>query len=482
MKPLYRPLALSFFIQTICFSICALIGHRVFDENITDWIPSIIIALLLSFICFNCIKPKNFLFTREILLTTGLLWLTTTCIGTLPYLLIADCDFSTAFFESASGLTTTGASAINHIEQIPHSLLLWRALSQWLGGLGLVIFFIPFLNHNDNSNKKLFLQETSFSDDSITLFNLRKNIISALAMYLLLTIVCFLSLIYFKIPYFDAFCHTLSTVSTGGFSIYTGGLPSLHNVSVENISMIFMFLGGINFLFLAQIFTAKGPSFIFNQEFRTYIFLISLSICIFTFLLIKNNLFSTYEAIHHAAFQAISIITTTGLHSCNYSTWPSFALTLILILTFIGGCSGSTSGGFKIFRITALFKIITTQFEKVFHPSIIRSVRVNKILLPENKQMELLHFFIISIFIIFIGTLSIQALMPSIDILTATSTTIACLSNVGPGITSAIGPNENFAQFTPSVKLILATIMLLGRLEIYAILALFSRKFWKNFE
>ena len=170
---------------------------------------------------------------------------------------------------------------------------------QFLRACGLVMFFIPFLSHNDASNKKLFLQETSFSEDAITVFNLRKNIFSALGMYLLLTLICFSTLIYFKFPCFDAICHTLSTVSTGGFSIYNGGLPAIHNVTIENVSMVFMFLGGVNFLFLSQIFTFSGPSVIFNQEFRIYVFLIILGTCVFMFLLVSNVGLDMYEAFHH---------------------------------------------------------------------------------------------------------------------------------------------------------------------------------------
>jgi len=482
MKPLYRPIALSFFILMFCFLWCALMGYYFFEESVINWIPSISIAAFLSFIFFNCSRNKSFIFSREILLTTGLLWFTATIIGTLPYILVLNCDFATGFFESVSGLTTTGASAIISIEEIPKSLLFWRSLSQWLGGLGLVIFFIPFLNHNDASNKKLFLQETSFSEDAITVFNLRRNILLALGMYLLLTIACFFVLIYFKFPYFDAICHTLSTVSTGGFSIYNGGLPSIHNVTIENISMIFMFFGGINFLFLSQIFTISGPSVIFNQEFRTYILLIVLGTCVFTFLLIRNVGLNASEAFHHAIFQTISVVTTTGVHSCDYTKWPSIGITLFLLFTFIGGCSGSTAGGFKISRTTAILKIITIQFEKIFHPSIVRSVKVNKTLLPEEKQMEILYFFVITVFVIVIGILALQIVMPNMDLLTAASAVIACLSNVGPGITSAIGPNETYAYFHPLAKIILSIIMLLGRLELYAILALFSRKFWGKFE
>ena len=481
MKPLYRPLSLGFSILTLGFSLCTLCGFYFFNENVQSWIPCIILSSLLMFIFAYKAKTQNAsIFRREILLTTGLLWVLTTLLGALPYFLILNCDISTSIFKSISGLTTTGASALENIEAMPRSLLLWHSLSQWFGGLGFVIFFISILGSADPNSKKLFMQETTFSSDTISLFNLRKNISSALGIYFLLTIICFCSLIYFKLPFFDAICHTLTTVSTGGFSIYNDGIPHINNVNIEIVLMIFMFLGGINFLFLTQIFTKSGPNLIHNYEFRFYFILIITATCLIFYALPHEV--SPALMFHNALFQALSFCTTTGFHNCDFTQWPSLTLTLLLILAFIGGCSGSTAGGLKIFRLVAIFKILSAQFEKIFHPTIIRAVKIDGILWNDKKQIEVLHFFTLTIFILILGALLLQMITPQLDLATALSASVACLSNIGPGITSSIGPCQSYAFFPTAAKLLLSLFMLLGRLELYAILVLWDKKFWRKFE
>lgn len=481
MKPLYRPLSLGFSILTLGFSLCTLCGFYFFNENIQPWIPCIVLSSLLMLIfAHKANVQKASIFRREILLTTGLLWVLTTLLGTLPYFLILNCDIFTCIFESISGLTTTGASTLESIESMPRSLLLWHSLSQWFGGLGFVIFFISILGSADPNSKKLFIQETTFSTDTISLFNLRKNISSALGIYFLLTITCFLSLIYFKLPYFDALCHTLTTVSTGGFSIYNEGIPHINNANIEIVLMIFMFLGGINFLFLTQIFTKSGPRLIYNYEFRIYFSLILLATIIIAYSLASQT--SWMLGLHNAFFQVISFCTTTGFHNCDFTQWPALTLTILLILAFIGGCSGSTAGGLKIFRIIAIFKILSAQFEKVFHPTIVRSVKIDGITWTDKKQIEVLHFFTITILILILGALILQIITPQLDLATALSASVACLSNIGPGITSSIGPCQSYAFFPTSAKILLSLFMLMGRLELYAILVLLNKKFWRKFE
>lgn len=481
MKPLYRPLSLGFSILTLGFSLCTLCGFYFFNEDIHAWIPCIILSSLLMLIFAHKAKTqKASIFRREILLTTGLLWVLTTLLGALPYFLILKCDIPTCIFESISGLTTTGASALASIESMPRSLLLWHSLSQWFGGLGFVIFFISILGNADPNSKKLFIQETTFSTDAISLFNLRKNISSALGIYFLLTIICFFSLIYFKLPCFDAICHTLTTVSTGGFSIYNDGIPHINNTNIEIVIMIFMFLGGINFLFLTQIFTKSGPNLIHNNEFRVYFLLIITATCLIFYALPHEV--SPALMFHNALFQALSFCTTTGFHNCDFTKLPSLTLTLLLILAFIGGCSGSTAGGLKIFRIIAVFKILSAQFEKVFHPTIVRAVKIDGTVWTDKKQIEVLHFFTLTILILIFGALILQMITPQLDLATALSASIACLSNIGPGITSSIGPCQSYAFFPTAAKLLLSLFMLLGRLELYAILVLLNKKFWKKFE
>ncbi len=482
MKPLYRPLAFGFSLLCVSFLACMAIGRFCYNENVIGWIPCVLITFFLAFICFNGPQSSPVVFRRSLLLTTALLWVNATLIGMLPYALVHDCNFSTSLFESASGLTTTGSSALSQLKDVPKSLLLWRSLSQWLGGLGLVIFFIPFLSKTAQ-HKKLFFQETSFTEDETSLFSLRKRMVSILGIYIMLTLLCFGLLLHYKLPCFEAICHTLAGVSTGGFSCCDGGLPSLHNTSSEIVLFIFMFFGGINFMFLSQIFSKTGPSLIDDYEFRAYVCILLFG-TLFVFVgLLRNNVFEdAYHALWHAAFQVMSMVTTSGWHSCDYTAWPAAILTFMLGIMLVGGCSGSTAGGLKLFRVLALFKILTAQFEKNFHPSIVRSVRFNQRAWDESGQMKILLFFTLSIWILFFGTFALQLLMPSLDFLTALSTCVAHLSNVGPGITATVGPLQTYSAFSPSAKILLSMLMLIGRLELYAILVFCSVRFWKKFE
>ena len=390
-------------------------------------------------------------------------------------MLVQNFDFTTSFFESASGLTTTGITNLKNIEQLPHSLLLWRSLSQWLGGFGIIIFFISFLSYSNGNNKQLVMQETTFSKENFSLFDLKRYLKASSYIYIFLTIFCALSLKYFDVSFFDAICHACTTISTGGFSNYSIGPAYFNSRHVEIILMLFMFFGGINFLFLIRIFSQKGPEIIHNGEFLSYVGFICLGTIFFC-------IYTHWNYFLKALFCVISFISTTGFALDDFSNYPPLLLSLGMGLSFIGGCSGSTSGGFKLWRFLAIIKITLSQIEKIFHPNKIRSISVNNTLWHEQKQIEIFSFMALFLFILFVGTFLLQLFMPQLDCFSAFSTTLASLTNVGVNFTTETAIGNPFVHFSTPAKFLLTIEMLLGRLELYAILILFSNKFWRKFE
>ena len=482
MKLLYRPFALCFALFATTFLICAMVGHYFFSENVLDWFFCCIISIILSFIFFKCAQQQlsQPIFKCGILLTTGVLWLLAAVLGALPYCLILKCSFLTGVFESISGLTTTGASVLQAPESLPHSLLLWRAFSQWLGGLGFIFFFISFLGNSDTTHKGLLIQETTFSDDALVLFNLRKRTFNVLIFYVFSTLVCGFLLRHFGLSNFDAICHALSTVSTGGFSTHNNGITDF-NIYSKIVLMCFMFLGGLNVLFFIQVFSKRNFNSHYNQEFRTYLIIIltALLAIITQFSFLKQF---NAQTLFEACFQVISFSTTTGFNANSSTLWPPASITVLLLLSFIGGCSGSTAGGLKVFRITAIIQIIGSRLEKTFHTSVVRTLKIGRTIWDKDKQIDVLQFFTLTLFIIFTGVLLLQWAMPRLDFSTALSISVANLSNVGLGAISSPAMHQNVGVIPDAALFVMSLLMLLGRLELYAILVLFSKKFWKHFE
>ncbi|MDR2396838.1 MAG: TrkH family potassium uptake protein [Puniceicoccales bacterium] len=484
VTPLVIPLAINFLLLGLCFWVCAYLGFFFYKEPLLPWIPAIIIPLLLSLILYlyRGKQRKAYISQREILLTTGISWLLAGIFGSSPYWILLHCEFSTGLFESISGLTTTGATTLLNLECLPKGLLLWRSISQWLGGLGFVVFFVTFLGTHGNFQKRLYLQESTSVEESVSLFHMRKNIAYSLLIYICLTILCALSLSQCNVSLFDAVCHALTAVSTGGFSTHSTGIHHFNSFKIEGILVIFMLLGSINFIFLIQVFTQHGPKLVKNSEFKTYIAVLIIATLSFIVILYPKVYPLLSEAVRYALFQAVSIGTTTGFHSANFAAWPNVAVPILLLLMFIGGCTGSTAGGFKVFRLVALCKILLTHLEKIFRSNVVRVLKIDGVLWNERKQLDLLYFFALNLLVISISVIFLQILMPSIDFLTNVSAIVASLSNIGPGLTSLIGPDATFVTFPPSAKILLSALMLLGRLEIYAILVLLTPKFWKRFD
>lgn len=427
------------------------------------------------------LKPKTKdMGKREAIILTGLTWVILSAYGMLPFLLCGThLSVTDAFFETMSGFTTTGASVLDSLEGIPKSILLWRCVLQWIGGLGIILFtlaVLPMLNYS--GGMQLFNAEIT----GITHDKLRPRISFTAqglwGVYIVLTLICIGLLCFSEMDVFDAICYGLSTISTGGFANSDTSTSEIGGLYVKIVLIAFMFMGGVNFSLLYKAVTGHIREAFKNEIIRWYIGIIIVFYLILTFNVWIQGL--GHEAADFTIdplFQTVSLITATGLVEPDFFDWGPIAVVLLIIMMFMGACSGSTSGGAKIDRFVVLFKFIRNEFYKLVHPNAITTVTMNGKGTPSAVLMKTLAFLFMYIIVVMIGgtvlSLTQLPLKDSIFI------TLSCVSNTGLG-TDITGINGNFAMISDFAKWWLSFLMLVGRLELFTILILFFPSFWRK--
>jgi trk system potassium uptake protein TrkH len=398
--------------------------------------------------------------------------------GSLPFVYTSSSlSFTDAFFEAVSGITTTGSTVIPNLEHISEGVLIWRSLLQWFGGIGIIVLAVAILPTLQIGGMQLLHME---HDDPYekTLPKINKFIIEIASLYLSLTILCFFFYYIFGMNAFDSLLHCLTTISTGGFSNHSLSFGYYNSYSLENISVIFMILGSLPFVIFIQFIHGQKLSIFKDDQIKLFLFLLLLIIFI-TSLWLKNYLnIDLFQAIRLATFNITSILTGTGYTSSNYNNWGGFGFVIILMIMFIGGCAGSTTGGIKIFRFQILFRGVRLQIKKLTQPHAVFLMKFNNKTVTENTYTSIISFFFIYVLLFIFSGVSLSLF--GIDFLTALSASASAISNVGPGIGEIIGPNGNYSSINSISKWILAITMLVGRLEIFTILVLFSKNFWKK--
>lgn len=414
---------------------------------------------------------------KEGILIVLFTWIVITLIGTIPYLL-AGFSLVNAFFESASGISTTGSTIITDVSILPKDLLLWRAGSQWLGGMGIIVFFVSILPTFGQAGRNLFNSEIPGPVKSSLTPHIYKT--SQILWILYFSLTAFLAILYtiFGMSFYDAVCHAFTTMSTGGFSTFNSSFIEL-NRGLQWIAIIFMFLGGVNFgLYYLGFFQKNRFLFWKDFEFRNYFFVLVTFIVILSLGLFFFENYDLEKALRTGAFQTLTTITTTGYTNDNYENYLFFLQAIIFFIMFFGGSSGSTAGGIKIFRVTIILKAISEEFKKLFSKNLISHIKIEKdSILSENIVKKIFIFVFIYFSTIFIGSLILFSL--GIDFVTAFSAAVTSVGNVGPGFGS-IGPTENFNHFPDAAKYIFSVLMLMGRLEFFTVLAVFHPAFWSN--
>lgn len=479
-------------------NVCNILGAMICGFGLTQILPFLVsvwyndgtrLTSFLSILCTCTIgillmvacrseKHKN-VQPKEAMLLVSLAWFSLSLLGSIPFMLAVNIPFVDAFFESVSALTTTGASAIADIESLPYSILFWRSFMQWIGGMGVVVFSIavmPFLGKN--TLQVFHAEVTGVITDKVKP-KLKDTALFLLKGYCLLTICCFIMLLIAGMDTFDAITHTFTTVATGGFSTKNDSAASFSPL-IQWILMFFMFASGVNFALLFFSTRKVGMQRLWKDpEYRWYIGIIILvSIATILVLLMYNvmQIDSLEAIIRISLFQVISLVTTTGFVVVDYSIWPAFILVLFLFITFVGGCGGSTSGGFKVIRMIIITKLSHVGFIKRLHPNSVQAVKVNDFVISENIFLAVSLFFILYIIVLFLGTCCVSLF--ELDLITSFTAVLTSLTNVGPGL-GAIGPVENFAGLPTFVKYILSFLMIVGRLELYTVLILFLPLFWR---
>jgi len=452
----------------------------IYDEKNSTFLPSASVTAFIGILLVltNLEEDRKLNLQQAFLLTT-LSWLSIAIFGCLPFLL-SNLNLSVvdAFFESMSGITTTGSTIITNLDNAPKSILIWRAILQWLGGIGVIVMAITILPLLNIGGMQLFRMESSDTTEKI-LPRTREVTLIISIIYLSLTFICGIAYWLVGMNIFDSIAHSMTTIATGGFSTYSESIGYFQNPKIEIISIIFIVLGSIPFI--AYLKFVKGDKIIFFKDVQIkgliYILIISV-LLMFLYLMLSNKEYNFLENLRISTFNVVSVLSGTGYVTADFSSWGEFPLIFFLFLMFIGGCAGSTTCGIKIFRFQILGHFILNQIKKMVYPHGIFSIKYNNEKISNTFIYSIITFIFIYFFIFFI--LATFLSLNGLDFITAISGSASAISNVGPGLGSVIGPNGNFSDLPNFSKLSLSLGMLLGRLELFAVLVLFFPSFWKD--
>lgn len=471
-----RILSTILFIETVSYLFCLPVAF-IYKESPTPFLWSATITIILSIIFFLLTRKSDVkkMSSRDGYMAVSLSWILFSVLGALPYLISNTIpSFIDAFFESTSGFSTTGSSILKDVEILPFSILFWRSLTHWIGGLGIIFLVIIILPSLRVTGYQLFSHESSLKEK----IHPRANAIGfrMIFIYLGLTAVEILLLSLGDMNLFDSICHTFGTVSTGGFSTRNNSLAYYSSYS-QYIVLIFMFLAGISQLIYYYLFKLDFKKVKENEELWFYIAVALLAGALATFILHVNSTETLEVSFREGFFQVISILTSTGFSSTDYLLWPATGLLLLFILMFAGGSTGSTSGGIKMARHLIVLKNIKSVFIKINHPNAVSPIKFNRNVVSENTNISILSFVALYLFIFLLG--AVFMVMNGSDPITSASSVASCMAGIGPGL-GTVGPMNHFAHLPDASKLVLSLLMILGRLEIITVFALFTRTYWKR--
>jgi trk system potassium uptake protein TrkH len=472
-----RMLGTILFVETGTFLLCLPVVY-IYHEPAAPFIFSALITLAVSTL-FSVISEKkkessSRLSNRDAYIVVSFAWVLFLLAGTLPYLLSGTIrSFTDAFFESSSGFTTTGSTIIPDLNLVSHSILFWRSLTHWIGGIGIIALVIIILPSLRITGYQLFTLESSLNEKIHP--KTQAIGIRILIIYLGLTISEIVLLSIGDMDLFESVCYSFGTVATGGFGLRNDSMVSFSPYS-QYVVMIFMFFAGISQVVYYYILKFNFSKVRQNEELWLYIIVILIAGTLASSILLTETTLTPEEASRHGFFNIISVITTTGFISADYLLWPGPAVLLIFLLMFSGASTGSTTGNIKIARHLIVIKSIKAAFTRLSHPNALANVRLNGRLVADKTCVAVISFLVLYLFIFMTGTVVIVS--TGSDAVTAASSVAASLGNIGPGLGMA-GPMNHYAHFPESAKLIFSVLMIVGRMEIITILTLFTRSFWK---
>ena len=469
------------FIEAFFMTWCLGIALWADEDDILAFLLSMILTAGSGFL-FLALgrKSENSLGRREACVVVTAAWVIFSFFGMFPFLIHGSIsNLTDAFFETMSGFTTTGASIIDNVERLPHGILFWRSLMQWIGGLGIVFFTIAILPSLVGGSVKVFAAEATGPIRAKMHPRLTTNAKWIWSVYLLLTLCCGLAFWLAGMDWFQATNYSMTTTATGGFSIHNEGLVFFQSPTIDYVCILFQFLSGINFTLLYMVvIKMKFSALLKNSEFKFYIFIVIAATMWIAYLLFTRMGYDIEHAFRNALFQVVSFVTTTGLFNDEVGLWPHMTWIILGVVMYLGGCAGSTSGGFKCIRSVMILKVVRNNFRQILHPNAVLPVQINGQNIQQSKLVSLLAFFSLTIIMVLV-TVTIM-IVAGIDNTNAITIALSSVSNVGPSLSNHVGPSISWAMLPDYIKWTLCLLMLMGRLEIMTVLVLFTRSFWKE--
>ena len=451
----------------------------IYNQLDSSFIGAGIITIIFGVLFFlSNLNHDRKLNLQQAFLLTSLSWISIAIFGSLPFIFSSlELSITDAIFESMSGITTTGSTIITNLNDSPKAILFWRAILQWLGGIGIIVMAITLMPIMNVGGMQLF--KISTSDKSEKILPKSKEIsIRLILIYSGLTFLCAIFYKTFGMNFFDSLTHSMTTIATGGFSNYNESIGYFNSPTIEITSIIFIILGSIPFIAYIKFLSGDKKIFISDSQIKSFVKIIIISILILFFYLVLQNKNFEELSLRAISFNVVSILTGTGYVTKEFDNWGSFPLIFFLILMFIGGCAGSTTCGIKIFRVQILYLFLINQLKKIIYPRGIFIIKYDNNSVDEKFMASIISFIYLYIIIFFVITALLS--LSGLDFITSISGAATSISNVGPGLGTIIGPNGSFSLLPDFSKWVLSIGMILGRLELFAILVLFLPSFWRN--
>ncbi len=463
---------------TMLFPIGWAVYYR--DSGLMPLVQSMLVSVLSGTLLFAVFRRKDKLIMnhREGMAIVALGWLGAGIAGALPFL-FADVfpSWTDCLFESISGFTTTGSSVMTDIEATPRSILMWRSLTHWLGGMGIIVMSLAILPFLGVGGMQLYKAEVPGPVPDKLKPRIKDTAAVLWKVYVLISVVQCVLLLFGGMTLFDAICHTFGTMATGGFSTKNASVGHYDSPYIHWVITIFMFIAGANFSLHYRALLGDVRCFWRDSEFKFYAAATVVFTLLVTAFIYGRNYGGILESLRHAAFQVVSICTTTGFATADYEQWLPFPQALLLFLMFLGGCAGSTGGGIKCMRVLLLCKQAYHELFRLVHPRAVKHIKLGGRIVPAEVMSGIWGFFILYVALFVVSSFLLAAM--GIDVLTSFAAVAACIGNIGPGL-GTVGPAENFAHLPLAAKWVLTWCMLLGRLEIYTVFILFVPEFWRK--
>lgn len=448
------------------------------QKDAVAFIISIACTALFGFILSRFSNKKTQIKIRDSLAIVSLVWILYSLFGSLPFLFSGSINsLVDAFFETVSGFTTTGSTILTDIESLPKGILFWRSLTIWLGGMGILVFTVAVFPALGMGGFQIFKAESPGPTTEKIAPKIQDTARILYTTYFGITLLEIILLLLGGMNLFDALIHSFGTVGTGGYSNRNLSIGAYNSTYINLVIAVFMVLSGINFSLYYSLFKGRWKDILQNSELRLYLGIIAVSVILIAVDINQHVFRNIFKSLEQSFFQVGSIISTTGYSTVDFDKWSTFSKGILFTLMFVGGCAGSTSGSIKNIRILVIFKMIGREFKKTIHPKAVVPIKVGTRTLPQDTVASISSFVMLFIIIFVIGTLLVS--LEGVDLVTAATATAATLGNIGPGL-GMVGPSCNFAFFSSGTKLILSALMLLGRLELFTLILLFSRRTWTD--